>query len=110
MSEIKLIHNSLKLSDEELDSVHRLASCNFSPEKIALYLDQDKKNFLSEWYNPESQLRIFYNRGMMEREFNLIDKQGELGESGNITAAQIFLKESERVKIENLRNQCLFGE
>lgn len=110
MSEIKLIYDSLKLSDEELDSVAQLAAANYSPEKIALYLDQDKEAFMAEWYKPESQLRINYNRGQLLAEFNINNKQRELAESGNITAAQIFLKESEKVKTENLRNQCLFGE
>jgi len=51
-----------------------------------------------------------YNRGQLSAEFKVNLKQKELAESGNITAAQIFLKESERIKLENLRNQCLFGE
>lgn len=109
MSEIQLIHNNLKLSDEELETAAQLAAANYSPAKIALYLDQDKDAFLQEWYNPESQLRIYYNRGQLLSEFNINNKQRELAESGNITAAQIFLKESEKVKIENIRNQCLFG-
>ncbi len=110
MSEIKLIYNSLKLSDQELDAVEQLAAANYSPEKIALYLDQEKEAVLKEWYNPESEFRIRYNRGQLVVEFNINNKQRELAESGNITAAQIFLKESEKVRIENFRNQCLFGE
>ena len=110
MQEIQLIHNALKLSDEELEAVEKLSAANYSPDKIALYLDQDKNTFLAEWNNPQSQLRISYNKGQLVTEFNVIEKQRELAESGNITAAQIFLKEREKIKTDNIRNQCLFGE
>ena len=110
MSEIKLIQNSLKLTEEEFETIEQLAGANYTPDKIALYISQEKKSFLKELYNPDSEVRICYNRGLLRTEFNVINKQRELAESGNITAAQIFLKESEKVKIENIRNQCLFGE
>ena len=104
------LHNPIRLSEEELTIVHNLAACNYTPEKVALYLDLDKTEFMRVWYNPESEVRLYYNRGLLLAEFNINNKQRELAESGNITAAQIFLKESEKVKIENIRNQCLFGE
>lgn len=110
MSEIKLLYNALKLSDEELDQVEHLAATNYAPEKIALFLDVQKTDFLKEWYNHESEVRLRYNKGQLLAEFNINDKQRVLAESGNITAAQIFLKESEKVKIDNIRKQCLFNE
>jgi hypothetical protein len=33
-------------SEQEYTDIHNLAGCNYSPEKIALYLDVDKKAFL----------------------------------------------------------------
>jgi hypothetical protein len=35
-----------KFSEENTPSILILAGCNYSPEKIALYLDVDKKAFL----------------------------------------------------------------
>jgi hypothetical protein len=107
---MKLLANPLLLSDEEYADIHNLAGCNYSPEKIALFLSVDTATFLEHWKNPNSPIRITYNRGVLEAEFKVNLKQKELAESGNITAAQIFLKESEKIKLENLRNQCLFGE
>ena len=100
----------LKFSEEELTSIHDLSGCNYSPEKIALYLDVDKKAFLRLWYEKDSQVRLAYDRGQLEAEYTVNAKQKELAEKGNITAAQIFLKESENTKIENIRNQILFGD
>ena len=100
----------LKFSEEEMTAIHDLAGCNYSPEKIALYLDVDKKAFLQLWSNKESEVRLAYERGKLVAEFNINNKQKELAEKGNITAAQIFLKESEKNEVNNIRNRILFGD
>ncbi|MBC7748056.1 MAG: hypothetical protein H7Z76_05670 [Methylotenera sp.] len=100
----------LKFSEEEMTAVHDLAGNNYSPEKIALYLDVDKKAFLQLWSNKESEVRMAYERGKLVAEFNINNKQKELAEKGNITAAQIFLKESEKNEVNNIRNRILFGD
>jgi hypothetical protein len=100
----------LKFSEEEMTAVHDLAGCNYSPEKIALYLDVDKKAFLQLWGNKESEVRLAYERGKLIAEFNINNKQKELAEKGNITAAQIFLKEAEKNEVNNIRNRILFGD
>lgn len=107
---MNLLDNPLLLSDEEYADIENLAGCNYTPQKIALFLSIDKDEFLTHWNNPNSPIRVTYNRGLLVAEYKINLKQKELAESGNITAAQIFLKESDRIKLENLRNQCLFGE
>lgn len=98
------------LSEEQIKAVEDLAAANYSPEKIALYLDVDKADFLKEWYDHHSEIRTAYDRGQLQAEFLINQKQLELAKSGNITAAQIFLKENEKVKIDNIRNRILFGD
>ena len=98
------------LSDDELTTIENLSACNYSPEKIALYLSIDKKAFLQVWYDNESLLRIAYERGKMVAEFEIMNKQLELSKSGNITAAQIYLKESKEQEVNNIRNKILFGD
>lgn len=99
-----------RFSDEELTSIEDLAGCNYSPEKIALYLEVDKKGFLETWNNKESFVRKAYERGKLVAEFHINNKQKELAVAGNITAAQIFLKESEKNEVNNIRNRILFGD
>lgn len=99
----------LKFSEEEYTSIHDLAGCNYSPEKIALYLDVDKKAFLELWYQKESLVRQAYERGKLVADFNISNKQKELAEKGNITAAQIFIGLRKDTEVETIRNQCLFG-
>ncbi len=100
----------LKFSDEEITQVIDLAACNFTPELCAKHLDVDQEAFLQLWRNPESEIRQAYDAGKLKATFNIMNKQKELAESGNITAVQIFLKESKEIEIDNIRKQCLFGE
>ena len=99
----------LKFSEEEYTSIHDLAGCNYSPEKIALYLDVDKKAFLELWYQKESAVRQAYERGKLVADFNISNKQKELAEAGNITAAQIFIGLREVTEVERIRDQILYG-
>lgn len=100
----------LRFSEEELTTIEDLSGNNYSPERVALYLDVDKKDFMRVWYQKESEVRQRYDRGQLVSEFLVNQKQHELAKAGNITAAQIFLKESEKNRITNLRNQILFGD
>jgi hypothetical protein len=106
----KMKHLELTFSEEEYTDIHNLAGCNYSPEKIALYLDVDKKAFWDVWYQKESEVRKAYERGKLVAEFSINNKQKEMAEAGNITAAQIFLKEAERTETNNIRNRILFGD
>ena len=101
---------SLKFTEEEYTNIHDLAAVNYSLPQIALYLDVDKKAFIEIWNDKESEVRKAYERGKLVSQFNIMNKQKELAESGNITAAQIFLKESKEIEIINTRNKCLFGD
>lgn len=100
----------LRFSEEELTTIEDLSGNNYSPERVALYLDVDKKDFMRVWYQKESEVRQRYDRGQLVSEFLVNQKQHELAKAGNITAAQIFLKESEKNRITNLRNLILFGD
>ena len=98
----------LKFSDEEITQVMDLAACNYSPEKVALQLDMDKKAFLAIWNNTSSDVRLAYEAGKLKATFNIMNKQRELAESGNITAAQIFLKESDKIEKASIRDRILY--
>lgn len=98
-----------RFSDEELTSIEDLAACNYSPEKIAMYLEVDKKSFLQTWYNKQSLVRTAYERGKLVSEFHINNKQKELAVAGNITAAQIFIGLREATEIAQIRDQILYG-
>lgn len=99
----------LKFSDEGFEKIMNAAACNFSPEKVAMLLDVDKKAFLKLWYDKTSDVRQAYDGGQLKAQFNVMDKQRELGESGNITAAQTYLKERKEIENASIRDRILFG-
>lgn len=101
--------NELRFSDEELQHIEDLAGCNYSPEKIALYLDVDKKEFMKLWYKKDSVIRTSYERGRLQAEYEVNKQQKLLAQAGNITAAQIFLKESKEQEAKNNLYNILFG-
>jgi len=101
--------NELRFSDEELQHIEDLAGCNYSPERIALYLDVDKKEFMRQWYKRDSLVRIAYNKGRLIAEYEVNREQKLLAQKGNITAAQIFLKESKEQEAKNILYNILFG-
>lgn len=99
----------MKLSQEELEEIEVMAACNYSPEKIALKLDVDKAEFMKAWFNKESLVRYHYERGQLVADFEINQKQLDNAKAGNITAAQVYFKESEAQKVENLKKHIFYG-
>lgn len=100
----------LLITDEEITIIEELSGCNYSPEKIALYLDADKKEFMKMWREKDSLVRVAYDRGKLVASYEVNRKQKENAQSGNITAAQIFLKESKEEEAKNVLHNILFGD
>ncbi len=101
--------SKLLITDEEIKIIEDLSACNYSPEKIALYLDADKREFMRQWKTKDSLVRVAYDRGKLVSTFEVNRKQKENAQSGNITAAQIFLKESKEEEAKNVLYNILFG-
>ncbi|WP_445458428.1 hypothetical protein [Flavobacterium sp. HNIBRBA15423] len=101
---------NIQLDEQTLTTIQNMAACNFSPGEIALQLGVKKSLYLKFHNNLDSDIRQAYEAGKLSTTLAIMTKQKELAEGGNITAAQIFLKESERIEFENKKNHCFFGE
>ena len=95
------------LTEEEEKMIMDMAACNFTPSSIAKALDYSHKDFLLKWMDKRSAVRQAYDAGKLLADFQVINKQRELAESGNITAAQIFLKEIKEREVANIRDKIL---
>lgn len=95
------------LTEEEEKTIMDMAACNFTPSNIAKALGYNHKDFLQRWMDKRSAVREAYDTGKLLADFQVINKQRELAESGNITAAQIFLKETRERDIANIRDKIL---
>ena len=93
----------------EEETIEQLAGCNYSPRDIAIYLSKDVNEFLAEFKDLESEIRLHYDRGRLIADFEINEKLLTNAKAGNITAAQVFEKNRDRVQTENLKNQIYFA-
>lgn len=100
----------LLFSDEELQTIELMAGTNYTPRQIAMYLSVKFSDFMKLFNDKNSSVRVAYERGQLESTFEVHRKQIENARSGNITAAQIFLKESKEIQAHNILNRVLYGE
>lgn len=101
---------TIQLDDETIQTIMDMSACNFAPGQIALALGVKKSLFLSFFNEKGSEIRDAYDAGKLDSVKEIMSKQLELGKGGNITAAQIFLKESERIEFENIKRKTFFGD
>lgn len=101
---------SFNVSPDNLETIQSMAACNFSASQIALQLGVKKQYFLKVWNDKESEVREAYDAGVLQTKLSIMGKQKELAEGGNITAAQIFLKEADKIEFENIKRKVFFGD
>lgn len=99
----------LRVSQEELEMIEDYAACNYSPQQIAKVMGYEKEDFMASWKNPDHLIRHHYDKGQLEAEFVINHKALETAKAGNLTAMQIWEKNRERVRVENIKSQILFG-
>jgi hypothetical protein len=101
------IFNPLKLSQEEFETIENLSATNYGPRDIALYLEVPEQLFMVEYNNPDSTVRLHYNRGVLQANFEIDSKLLENAKTGNITAAQESKKATAKRAFENHKNRIL---
>ena len=108
-SKLEVMREDVRLSQEEFEQIEDLAACNYSPEQIAKYLDINKADFMAAWYNHRHPVGHHYDRGQLIADAEINQKALETAKAGNLTAMQIYQKNRDTVKVENLKKQILFG-
>lgn len=108
-SEVKLLFDE-KEEDMTLEEIiEHLAGCNYGPRTIAKYLELDETKFMRQWNDKRSKTRFHYDKGQLSAEFDINKKNLQNAKSGNITAAQIYFKQADVTKIENLKAKLFDG-
>jgi len=102
-------YGSVMLSELDLSVIEEMAASNYAPSDIALYLSINKTAFLTEYRDIESVVRHHYDRGRLIADFEINQKLLQNAKSGNITAAQVYEKNRDRITVENLKQQIYFG-
>lgn len=98
---------NLFLTEFQYTVIEKMASTNYSISQIAMYLGVNKKVLKTEWENHESEVRYHYDRGILVSQYEINEKLLNDAKSGNITAAQIFDKNRDKLIFENHKNRIL---
>jgi len=99
----------VRLSQEEFEQIEDLAGCNYSPVQIAKYLSVPRVDFMAAYNKPNHLVRFHYDKGQLQADADINMKALETAKAGNQTAMQIYFKQRDQVKLENLKNHILFG-
>ncbi len=99
----------IPLTPEDYENIEQLSAANYSPRRIALYLQKNENFFVELWKDKTHKIRHHYERGQLIADYEINEKLLENAKKGNITAAQIFEKNKDANKVENLKEQMLYG-
>lgn len=105
MQVIKQSFAEIKLSQEEFDTIEKLAACNYTPQMIALYLDVDLNEFMRQYLVPESLIRHHYRKGLLESEYLISQKLLDNAKTGNISAVDTFEERQNKVNLRELKKR-----
>lgn len=110
----------LTLTDEQLDQIESLAACNYSPADIAKFLGEDIAEFRKEFargYDEsfpneilQGNIAYRYEAGRLKAKAEIDIKLLSNAKSGNLTAAQIYVKNAQEREFENIKMKILYGE
>lgn len=99
----------MDFTDEQIESIEKLAGLNYTIKQIAIYLDIDSKYLHSEFGDKESKFRYHFDRGRLIAQADIDQKLLDSAKGGNMTAMQQFEKIRQARYFENMRDQLIYG-
>jgi len=99
----------MTFTDEQLESIEKLAGLNYSVGQIAMYLDVDHLKMQKQFSDPDSTFRYHFDRGRLINRADIDQKVLDSAKGGNITAIQ----QVEKIRIsrffEIMRDELIYG-
>lgn len=100
----------MTFTQEQIDSVEKLAGLNYTFKQIAMYLDVPFKDILNEYEDKDSKFRYHYDRGKLLSQADIDQGALDSAKGGNITAMQQFEKTKQARHFENIRDLLIYGD
>jgi len=100
----------LELTQEQYKDIEQLASINYDPAKIAMYLDVDPNHFLEAFNQDDSKIRYHYERGKLITQAEIDKANLKRAKDGNLTSIQQWKKDAQSQKLENYKNKIAFDK
>jgi len=107
----------MDLTPEQLKTIEQLGGLHYSPEKIAMYLELDRKEFLSEFHTVENDpeyksgnVRYHYDRGLLLAQTEVDKANLKRARDGNLTSVAQFKKDVTIQNFENAKRRILYQD
>jgi len=101
---------TIHIDAEMLEQIEQMSACAYTYEEMSIYLQLPKKLFIEEAKLKDSDIWTAIQRGRLASEFNIFSKLQGNAASGNITAAQQFIKMRDDKESENIKARIFYGE
>jgi len=98
----------MDFTPEQFETIEQLAGINYSIRQVAVYFDISVQFLLTEYEDKESEFTYHYDRGKLIANADVLIANMKEAMDKNSTAVQIYLKEQEKTRINNLKHE-LFG-
>lgn len=100
----------IQINESILEEIRTLSACAATYEEMAIYLQLPKQLFIDAAKEKNSQVWDAIQSGKLKSEIDIISKLQANAASGNITAAQQFVKMRDQKEVENLKARIFYGE
>jgi len=107
----------MDLTNEQLKTIEQLGGLHYSPEKIAMYLELDKNEFISAFNTTENDpqyhsgnIRYHYDRGLLLAQTEVDKANLKRARDGNLTSVAQFKKDVTIQNFENAKRRILYQD
>lgn len=94
----------------DLEQIEELAACNYTPAQMAVFLDVDKKEFTTAFYNENHEVHRAVMRGKLSADIEINQKLLANAKAGNITAIQIYQNNRESKELKTYKEKLFYGQ
>jgi hypothetical protein len=98
----------MEFTDENYETIRKLAGCNYSVRQIAVYFGVENDELQLLYDNTDSEFRKTYIRGRLMATAEIDMKLLDDAKAGNLTASLQYKKASKAAQLANLKDE-LFG-
>jgi len=108
---------SMELTPEQQKTIEQLGGLHYSAEKVAMYLELDRAEFLAEFNTPETDpkyktgnARYHYDRGLLLAQAEVDKANLKRARDGNLTSVAQFKKDVTIQNFENAKRRILYQD
>lgn len=108
--ETPLLQNRLRLSEEQYESIEKLAALNYTLDQMAMFLEEDPAAFRQAYDAENSLVKFHVTKGKLETEFKIGTKITTDAEAGSMMAVALYRDAVKKNNVEDIKRRILYHE